>query len=610
MIKIKKIQIERFRSIINMDFQISEDNNLIAVCGQNNVGKTNSLRAINIFFNPEQYDPEIDMPRIKHATGGGATHPKITITFYDDKANKYCCITRKMDKYCKGEENLSGYQYTLRGKKKIDRVQMELKKIEDLLNQIEFVYVESINVLMPDLIDKLTNDVIDVQYNKARFSETKKKLKESYDLYIDGLREIMDSFAQDISQTFSSFQPNWSVKFHVPKYSDTFRQLISDDVYLQLDDCGSIGIEDKGAGLQRLATILLQFEMLGRLHTKKQVIACIDEPDVYLHEGLQRKLKKFFDEKAETMQLIYTTHSKVFINPYNMKNVFLLSANQRLQYSARKTRIISVVETYLENIENEEGYKKICQHLGIENTITEPLEKYNLIVEGQCDKMYISELCHFFGIEEPNIIPLNGADNAVKFLEFYDAYYSYMQNENKPMIKVLLDNDSKGRTVYNQLNSKKKNYEALTVECLLIQNFLGNADMRPEHNVTNNEIEDLMYPEVICYLVNSILPKMKLNKINTKNVCKNITKSSFKIKGILSLCDHEKDEKNPEEGTKISFCSSSNNTNQFKNSMAEMFKIEANINLLDLLVECDSKYPYVRTYIADICKATSSREMH
>lgn len=244
MIKIREIQIERFRSIINMNLQINEDSNLIAVCGQNNVGKTNLLRAINVFFNPEQYEPKIDMPRIKHATGGGATHPKITLVLYSDKTNKFYCIVRKMDRFCKGEEDLSGYSYVLKGKTKTDKIQMNLKEIKELLEQIEFVYVESINVLMPELIDKLTNDVIDVQYNKARFSETKKKLKESYDQYVDGLQEIMDSFADDISQTFKDFQPNWSVKFNVPKYSETFRQLISDDVYLQLDDCGSIGIEE------------------------------------------------------------------------------------------------------------------------------------------------------------------------------------------------------------------------------------------------------------------------------------------------------------------------------------------------------------------------------
>lgn len=50
MIKISNVSIERFRSIMKMDYDICLDNNLIAFCGQNNVGKTNTLRAINIFL--------------------------------------------------------------------------------------------------------------------------------------------------------------------------------------------------------------------------------------------------------------------------------------------------------------------------------------------------------------------------------------------------------------------------------------------------------------------------------------------------------------------------------------------------------------------------------
>lgn len=72
MIRISEIVIERFRSIIKMNYKVSLDTNIIALCGQNNVGKTNTLRALNIFFNPDQYDREIDMPRIKNATGGAA----------------------------------------------------------------------------------------------------------------------------------------------------------------------------------------------------------------------------------------------------------------------------------------------------------------------------------------------------------------------------------------------------------------------------------------------------------------------------------------------------------------------------------------------------------
>lgn len=89
MIRIVNCNISRYRSILSMTMDISRDLNLIALCGQNNVGKTNTLRAINLFFNPETYAPEIDMPKIKHATGGQSIHPKIELTFWDDVTDTY-----------------------------------------------------------------------------------------------------------------------------------------------------------------------------------------------------------------------------------------------------------------------------------------------------------------------------------------------------------------------------------------------------------------------------------------------------------------------------------------------------------------------------------------
>lgn len=599
MIRICEIVIERFRSIIKMNYKICLDSNIIALCGQNNVGKTNTLRALNIFFNPEQYDREIDMPRIKYATGGAAIHPKLIVTFYDDKNSKYYCITRNIAQYSDMDSGLEGFEYTQENKRKENKRKLLNEEMLRFLDKIEYAYIESINILMPELVEKLTTEVIDVQYDKTRFSETKRKLKDSYDAYIDGLNDIMGAFAEDISETFKNFRDDWSVKFDVPKNSDTFRQLISDDIKLQLDDCGSVGVEDKGAGLQRLATILLQFEMLSRLHNRKQIIVCIDEPDVYLHEGLQKKLKKFFDEKSQDMQLFLTTHSKIFINPYSMKNVFLLSAKTYTQYSVRKKKKVNVVETFLENIKDDDGYKNICNHLGIETIVHEPLEKNNILVEGKCDKKYIEELCKYFSIDFPSIISLEGADNAIKYLEFYNSYYFSLEGDVLPNIKVVLDNDAKGREVYSRIERKKKNYHAINVSCQLIQNFMGDANV--SGNLTNNEIEDFVYPELVCFLINLVLPKMKLKRINEKKICKNIVKKSFGSKGILSLCEHEKNEKNPEDGGKISFTFSGENTNKFKDSLATSFNIQANITILELIEMCSEKYPKVEMYLRDLC---------
>lgn len=598
MIRIVNLSINRFRSILSLDLSISDSNNIVALCGQNNVGKTNTLRAINLFFHPECFDQQTDIPRIKHATGGQSVFPKITITFFDSELNTYYEISRNMKDYSAVNCGLSGISYELYKKKKTNTQTLITSGIEDFINKIQFVYIESINVVMPELIHSLTEDMIDVQYNKTRFTDSKRGLKESYEKYVDGLQEIMNSFSEDISEVFKGFQENWSVKFLVPKNSDTFRNLISDDVELTIDDEASQGIVEKGAGLQRLAAILLSFEMLTRMRKRKQIIICIDEPDVFLHEGLQKKLKQFFDKKSETMQLFYSTHSKVFINPYSMKNVFLLSAKNYSQYSVRKQKEINVVETFLIDITQEEGYEKICNHLGIERVAYEVLQPQNLIVEGGCDKKYFSELGQFFGLSVPNIETLNGADNATKFLDFYDSYYKDNALTYKPKIKIVFDNDDKGREVYQKIASKT--YRNIEVQCLLLQNYLGDSNLSLEHNNTNNEVEDFMYPEVICFLINKLMETKGMHIIDVNKTCRKIKSKSFKSKGILELCEHEKNDVNPENGDDISFVSSGSSTNNLKNGLAGMFSLQANKKLLNILSDCDQRCPFVREYLREL----------
>ncbi len=590
MIKIVKIQISRFRSIINIDLSIDEFSNLIAICGQNNVGKTNLLRALNIFFKPEEYNKISDIPQIKLATGGQATHPKIIVQFYDTVNNLYYEITRNFKDYKNENKGLTGVCYQIVKNKKTNWKSLSILELDDFLCKIEFVFIDSINVFMPELIEKITEDMLDVQYDRARFSESKKNLKESYETYVNGLQDILDSFASDISSTFKTFKDSWRIKFQVPNNSNTFKDLISNDVFLFLDDKGSNTLISKGSGLQRLTAILLYFEMLKRLKKRKQIIFCIDEPDVYLHEGLQKKLKNFFDKNSVDIQIFYTTHSKVFINPYNMCNVFLLNATNREQFSTRKQKNIDVTETYKIDIANDDGYSQICEHLGIEKVCFEVLENKNLLVEGECDKKYLTEIGRYFGLEVPNIEVLNGADNAIKFLEFYESYYK--NNQIKPKIKVVLDNDLKGREIFQKIINKL--YHNIKVDCVLLQNYNNTANIHLTNNNTNNEIEDFIYPELICFLVNVILSKKGMRLINSDTICKNIQTKAFNAKGILALCEYEKNLNNPDIGDEISFVSSGNNTNRLKEGLAGLFNLQANQKLLPLMRQCSSKYPSVK----------------
>ena len=601
MIKITSVAIERFRSILNVKYKVETELNLIAFCGENNVGKTNSLRALNLFFYPSSYEPDSDMPKIKHATGGGATHPKIVIEFYNTIENVYYEITRNIKDFMNDEKGLSGIKYKRSGNSKKDLVELSVENIEQFINKFEFIYIESINTFMPKLIDEVTKDMIDVEYDKARFSQSRKDLKIAYDTYVDGLQEILNVFAGEISNTFRKFKQEWDVKLVVPKNSETFRDLISHDVILQLNDNGSNGIIEKGSGLQRLTEILLTFEMVCRMKNNKQMIVCIDEPDVYLHEGLQRKLKDFFDNKSEKMQIFYSTHSKVFINPYSMKNVFLLSNKVRQQYSTRKRRNVDVVETILIDTKEEMGYNLICQNLGIEQNNYEILQPFNLLVEGTSDKNYIEELCKYFNLPEINIIAANGATNSVKYLDFYESYYKNSPCTYKPKVRVIFDNDNQGRTSYKKV--KPSSYNNIIVKCELLKNYCEKSNVSLENNKTNNEIEDFIYPELLCFLVNTLFDKKNMAKIDVKKICRNIVTTSFSANGILALCEHEKNEKNPENGNLISFVSTAESTNSVKEGLAKMFVIQGNRKIIDILDECNKKYPNVRKMLEKICSS-------
>lgn len=599
MIRIVKCSISRYRSILSMTLDISQESNSIAICGPNNVGKTNTLRAINLFFYPEDYVREIDMPKIKSATGGQSTHPKIELTFWDEDRSRYYVLCRDMKVYSESspETSLTGFSYEPHNKK--NKLVLSSEEVLELFGKMEFVYIESINTFIPELIRKITDGMIDVEYDKSRLSKSKRKLKEAYDTYVDGLSQILGTFANDISDTFRHFRENWKVEFVVPKNSETFKDLVSEDVKLSLNDNGSIGVLDKGAGLQRLATILLNFEMLSRLDSKKNIFVCIDEPDAYLHEGLQRKLKRLFDEKNNSMQLFFTTHSKIFINEYNMQNVFLLNSKYYEKFSTRKKKNINVMETEIVDINEQNGYDQICAHLGIEPVTYELLQCNNILVEGNCDKKYLTELIKFFGFDCPNIESLNGADNAIKYLEFYNSYYHNNTSKYKPKIKIIFDNDPKGREIYNKI--RVNNYQNIEVKSILINNHMNTGNVNVEHNNTNNEIEDFMYPEVMVFLINLLLQRKNMTKLNRNKICKKVHARAFSVKGILELCEYEKNSVNPDKGAEISFISSGNQTNRIKEGLAGMFNLEANKPLLSLLTECNVKYPYVKEALNELC---------
>jgi predicted ATP-dependent endonuclease of OLD family len=302
MVKIQTIHIKRYRSIIDLNLKVNTNNNFITICGENNTGKTNTLRAIALFFNPSKYEPSKDAPSHKYeGSGGGAVFPNISIEFVleNDDNNDLYQITRKFDK--DGLEETIGKKYKLNSRRST-HLSLDIREIEIFFKNIHFFFVESINISFPQLINELIDDLYDIEYGEARFRGLKSALKQSFDDYARGLLGILNTLSEEINPKFKEYKENWGVEFSLETDVKKFRDLITDDITFYIKDSSNKNIEGKGAGLQRLGYILLHNTIIEKIKPNKSVILLIDEPDVYLHQGLQKKLKNQLYQLAQKSQ--------------------------------------------------------------------------------------------------------------------------------------------------------------------------------------------------------------------------------------------------------------------------------------------------------------------
>lgn len=298
--KIRIIQIKRFRSILNLKLSLDSLEHITTICGANNAGKTNVLRAINLFFNSEDYKASEDSPNHKfYGSRGGKVYPEISVDFEDN--NIIYRITKTFD--IEGVSKVTGEKILPEGGKH----SLDDNSINSLLNKISFFYIPSINISFPDLINNLIEEIYDLEYAKARFSGLKSELKISFDNYVTGLVDVLNSLAEEINPTFQEFNENWEVGFEYDSDVKKFRDLISNDVDFFFNDKSNRNIEAKGSGLQRLGFILMHSRILSKIKNK-QPILLIDEPDIYLHQGLQKKLKAHLENLCPKSQIVITSH--------------------------------------------------------------------------------------------------------------------------------------------------------------------------------------------------------------------------------------------------------------------------------------------------------------
>ncbi len=130
-----------------------------------------------------------------------------------------------------------------------------------------------------------------------------------------------------------------------------------------------------------------------------------------------------------------------------------------------------------------------------------------------------------------------------------------------------------------------------------IPNYLGEKpEIKNLHNLnTDHQIEDLLYPNLFCYLVNLLLKKRNFRPLDSKYVEENISKNAYKDRGILNFIDYYKNSLNPDNGQEI--CFDSSKAEKIKTGLCHFFKIEGDMKISKILEENSEKYPKVEEFI-------------
>ena len=479
--------------------------------GKNNVGKTNVLRAIYLFFNPDTYNAVIDRNMIKQITGGQSDDPKISLKVKDDEI-------------CKGKQVLYTLTCDLNNKEKKyytsfsndDTVKEKFKTSNDikkyLTKKIKCVYLSTTDEDIDKQSESLTNELI-LEYYKKQNKEVKKSVEDFERQYKGLITTFQDNIAgieQDLAKQFTGMTDSGVVPVLSINSTKDITKFLLENVKLQLDDSYAQDISTKGAGIQRASLIMLTIYLLCQICLKENKIILLDEPEAFLYPLLESKIKDKLEKTVSenmNMQMFLTSHSRGYLSEINNPDysfAYLRQEKEKREYN--RSRNDSDINKYsvVEPLNRKNKYE-VLKNYGLLDQIDD--YEYVIVCEGETDKNYISKIlvdkedipqirynkysvsAHGVNADLDYDYVGKGARACLPILAYLDKI-----SEISRKVFVLLDGDKEGQDVQKKI--KPNEYKHLEIEVLRLDG--------------NKEIEDFVFDkEVFIERVLQFTPSLK-----------------------------------------------------------------------------------------------------
>lgn len=534
---LSKFTVKNYRTLLDVSI-IFYKNMPISICGENNIGKTNFLRAMDLYFNHGSddgvfFNPKDDIPNHIYYGAQGRGYQTTLIAEFDigNKNIEAKIIFRSKDR-----------EYFI-DRKKVTEVEFR----KEILSNFHFILIESNNINLPKLIaTTLEKDgLLSLDSKRKKQSEPLKKLKEFIELSKEAIKDIEKEINQCFKEltNFEGILKGKGLQIKFVEF-ELLRDAVKNMTSITLFDGNNHSIVNKGSGAQR-AVFLSLMKYISRNIKNKNVIWGVDEPEVFLQPKLQKKVFRSFLDMAlnDEQTIIMTTHSQHFINlkEINCVNLFSIKVEEK-QYKRKPGEIFYALSTCPQCFNSmSEKISKIKEQLGISSNDGWELLPFNILVEGEADKKYLELLLKAKGLSIPHIIWSGGASKIGGYLQYYNSFAKDSIFEDKPKIMCVFDHDDEGIEQYNRVKKvdPRKDYKYIDVKLFYIPRYSDDF-----HDKARWEVEDFIPHNLIIEAANIVLKKNKYTSISKKQI-ENRYSMANKNKTILDYLSECASQNNP-----------------------------------------------------------------
>jgi len=414
MLNIEKIEIKYFRSIYNITLKNVQ--RLTVITGKNDVGKSNIIKALNLFFEGKtDYETLIDFQRdfnkerlneVKKESVKGKQFISIKITFtppknYIKSIPGSFAVTKTWNRESK-EPSIKINTEMLVRKYKLDKKKEKTaeRSISKLLGRIRFTYVPAVKdrAFQSNILGNLQDLLIESSHTV----DLKTAIDNLNDKMTTNIRILQDEFKK---------ATNIQTKINLPEEMRSIFQAFS----VNTIDSGidNIQLIQRGDGIQaRFVSSLLYYITT---HSNVPHIWGFEEPENSLDYNFAVKLaeefKNIYSSKA---QILCTSHAIPFIQLKGDKITVMRVFKEDLRTKAtvincnNKTSDASLIHVMGEEMglyEMQKEYYEKYKILMVENEdIKSKLIQINrdcLLVAGETDKLYLQKAAEVFNLRIP-----------------------------------------------------------------------------------------------------------------------------------------------------------------------------------------------------------------